>query len=78
MIHRTKYIIYLYKSLAERIMKKEIMQLLPKYTYGNNIDEHGNSKTNKPDTFYLNMLQRLIEQFWINMLLFEAYLFITR
>ena len=54
------------------------MQLLPKYTYGNNIDEHGNIKTNKPDTFYLNMLQRLIEQFWINMLLFEAYLFITR
>ena len=37
MIHRTEYIIYLYKSLAEHIIKNEIMQLLSKYTYENNI-----------------------------------------
>ena len=47
------------ESLAENKKKNEIEQLLLKYKHWNNSHEHGNSKTNEPHKFFLNLSQRL-------------------
>ena len=57
--HGIEFIIKRNESLAENKIKNETEQLLLKYKHGNNIHEHGKSKTNEMQKFALNLSQRL-------------------
>ena len=53
------FIIKQNEVLAEQTIKNKISQFLSKYKHGNNIHEHGNSKTNEPHKCVLALSQRL-------------------
>ena len=66
------------KSLAEQVIKARLVNYWPNISMKTKFMNMENSKTNDPQSFHLNLLQRLdlSKNTQVDMLLFQTYLFI--